>query len=72
MMRALPLCRGFVALLAVCAATACAPAQHPRADLAQAMAHLVETLLWLGKDVAELPPSTEVDIEPLLREIIHA
>lgn len=35
------------------------------------MAHLVETLLWLGKDVAELPPSTVVDLEILLREIIH-
>jgi len=35
------------------------------------MAHLVETLLWLGKDVAELPPSTKVDLEPLLREIVH-
>ena len=36
-MRAQPLCRGLVALLAVCAAAACAPAQHPRADLAEAM-----------------------------------
>lgn len=35
------------------------------------MTHLVETLLWLGRDVAEMPAPGMVDIDALLKEIVH-
>lgn len=36
-----------------------------------AMTHLVETLLWLGRDVAEMPAPGMVDIDALLKELVH-
>lgn len=35
------------------------------------MTHLVETLLWLGRDVAEMPAPGMVDVDALLKEIVH-
>ncbi len=38
---------------------------------AQTMQHLVETLLWLGRNVSAPLPAAEVDVEQLLREVVE-
>lgn len=37
----------------------------------QTMRHLVETLLWLGRDVSDLPPAGMVDLAAQMQEVIN-